>query len=223
MIDYKREGAIHIVTMNAGPNVINPDWQTRMLEILDIVEEGTEGDSGLVLAGEGKFFSNGLDVPVVMGLEGDDRTRFGAQMGQIMVRLLRIPVPTVAAVNGHAFAAGAFLALACDYRIMREDRGWISISEVDAGVPIGAPMMGLLRDKLPPSTARDAVLSGKRYTAEEAMASGFADGKASEEGLLEEAKALAQSLATKERRIFGTLKRSLYAEAVAGFGLENER
>ena len=76
---------------------------------------------------------------------------------------------------------------------------------------------------MPPSTARDAVLSGKRYTAEEAMASGFADGKASEEGLLEEAKALAQSLATKERRIFGTLKRSLYAQAVAGFGLENER
>ena len=69
MIDYAREGAIHILTMNAGPNVINPDWQTRMLEILDIVEEGTEGDSGLVLAGEGKFFSNGLDVPVVMGLE----------------------------------------------------------------------------------------------------------------------------------------------------------
>ena len=68
MIDYKREGAIHIVTMNAGPNVINPDWQTRMLEVLDLVEKDAEGDAGLVLCGEGKFFSNGLDVPVVMGL-----------------------------------------------------------------------------------------------------------------------------------------------------------
>ncbi len=218
MIDHTRDGAIHIVTLNAGPNVINPDWQTRMLEVLEIVENDCEGEAGLVLTGEGKFFSNGLDVPVVMSLKGDDAARFSANMGQIMTRLLLLPMPTVAAVNGHAFAAGAFLALACDYRVMREDRGWISISEVDAGVPIGAPMMGLLRDKLPPATARDAVLTGKRYTADDAIVAGFADGKASEDTLLAEAKKLAETIATKERRIFKTLKRSLYADVAKGFG-----
>ena len=217
MIDYKREEALHILTMNAGPNVVNPDWQARMLELLDVVEQDAEGEAGLVLTGEGKFFSNGLDVPVVMGLQGEEAAQFGGRMLEIMRRLLQLPIPTVAAVNGHAFAAGAFLALACDYRLMREDRGWISISEVDVGVPIGAPMMGLLRDKLSPATARDAVLSGKRYTADEAIAAGFADGKASEEALLQEAKTLAGSLSSKERRIFGTLKRSLYAQVIAGF------
>ena len=218
MIDHKREGAIHIVTLNAGPNVINPDWQTRMLEVLEIVENDCEGEAGLILTGEGKFFSNGLDVPVVMSLKGDDAARFSANMGQIMARLLLLPIPTVAGVNGHAFAAGAFLALACDYRVMREDRGWISISEVDAGVPIGAPMMGLLRDKLPSATARDAVLTGKRYAADEAILAGFADAKASEADLLAEAKSLAETMATKERRIFKTLKRSLYADVAKGFG-----
>lgn len=72
-----------------------------------------------------------------MALKGEEMVRFGNTMGQIMERLLLAPIPTVAAINGHAFAAGAFLALACDYRIMREDRGWICISEVDAGLGVG--------------------------------------------------------------------------------------
>ena len=220
MIDLSRDGAIHVVTMNHGPNVIDPPWQARMLEVLDAVEADCEGEAGLVLTGEGKFFSNGLNVEVLMGLQGEDMVRFGASMQQIMGRLLTLPVPTVAAVNGHAFAAGAFLALACDYRLMREDRGWICISEVDAGVPIGAPMMGLLKARVPAATAREAVLSGKRYAADEAIAAGFADGKASEDALVDEAKKLAQSLASKERRIFGTLKRQLNADVAAGFGVE---
>ncbi|MAE94465.1 MAG: enoyl-CoA hydratase [Deltaproteobacteria bacterium] len=206
--------------MNHGPNMIDPPWQARMLEVLDTVEADCEGDAGLVLTGQGKFFSNGLNVEVIMGLEGEDRVRFGASMSQIIGRLLLLPVPTVAAINGHAFAAGAFLALACDYRLMREDRGWICVSEVDAGVPIGEPMMNLLKAKVPPETARDAVLTGKRYGADDAIAAGLADGKASEIGLLGEARKLAENLASKERRIFKTLKRQLHADVGAGFGLE---
>jgi enoyl-CoA hydratase/carnithine racemase len=220
MIDLTRDGAIHVVTMNNGPNMIDPEWQTRMLEVLDEVEAGCEGDAGLVLTGEGKFFSNGLNVEVIMALQGEQMSRFGASMGQIMGRLLLLPLPTVAAVNGHAFAAGAFLALACDYRIIREDRGWICISEVDAGVPISSPMMNLLRDKVAPPAVRDAVLSGKRYAADAAIAAGFADGKAAEADLLAEAKKLASSMAGKQRRIFKTLKRTLYADIGAGLGVE---
>lgn len=220
MIDLKRDGELSVVTLNNGPNMIEPAWQSRMLEVLDTVEADCEGDAGLVLTGEGKFFCNGLNVEVVMALEGDERTRFGAAMMEIMGRLLLLPVPTVAAVNGHAFAAGAFLSLACDYRIMREDRGWICISEVDAGVPIGAPMTNLLKAKVSPQTARDAVLSGKRYAADDAIAAGFADGKAAEAELLSEAKKLASSLASKQRRIFKTLKRQLYADVGKGFGIE---
>ena len=221
MIDLRRDGAIHVVTLNDGPNTIDPKWQARMLEVLDAVEADCDGEAGLVLTGEGKFFSNGLDVAAIMALQGEDMARFGANMGQIMKRLLLLPFPTVAAVNGHAFAAGAFLALACDYRIMREDRGWICISEVDAGVPISAPMMNLLKDKVSPQAARDAVLSGKRYAADDAIAAGFADGRAAEGDLLAEAKKLAESLAGKERRIFKTLKRTLHAEVGAGLSGES--
>lgn len=220
MIDHRRDEAIHVVTMNHGPNMIEPAWQKRMLEILDAIEGDSEGEAGLVLTGEGKAFSTGLNVEVVMGLQGDDRKTFGENMLQIIGRILRLPIPTVAAINGHAFAAGAFLALACDYRIMREDRGWFCVSEVDVGVPIGMPMMNLLKAKTSPQVARDAVLSGHRYAADEAIAAGLADGKASETGLVAAASERASGLAGKERRIFGTLKRQLHADLAAGFGFD---
>ena len=103
--------------------------------------------------------------------------QFGKRMAEIHKRFLVLPCPTVAAMNGHAFAGGAFMALSCDYRIMREDRGWFCVSEVDVGVPIPPAMMGILQGKLPANTARDALLTGKRYTADEAIAAGIADGK----------------------------------------------
>ncbi|MEO1936083.1 MAG: enoyl-CoA hydratase/isomerase family protein, partial [Myxococcales bacterium] len=196
----------HVITMNNGSNMIDPTWQKRMLEVLDTVEAESEGNAGLVITGDGKFFSKGLNVEVIMSLKGDDMVLFGSNMGQIMGRLLLAPIPTVAAVNGHAFAAGAFLALACDYRIMREDRGWICISEVDVGVPINQPMMDFLVAKLTPNTARDAVLTGKRYAADDALAAGFADGKAAEGNLVAEAVKLASSIANNESDIRRALR-----------------
>ncbi len=210
MIDYTKEGDLHLVTMNAGPNVICPQWQQRMLDILDQVEVDCGQGVALILAGEGKFFCNGLNLEVVSQLDAAGMQLFASRMAEIHKRFLVLPCPTVAAMNGHAFAAGAFLALSLDYRIMREDRGWFCVSEVDVGVPIPPSMMGILRGKLPANTVRDAVLTGERYTADEAMAAGIADGRASMEELLDQAKILAGQLATKEPGIFKTLKQTLF-------------
>ncbi|MEP4146976.1 MAG: enoyl-CoA hydratase/isomerase family protein [Halioglobus sp.] len=210
MIDYTKEGDLHLVTMNAGPNVICPEWQQRMLDILDTVEADCGKGAALILIGEDKFFCNGLNLEVVTQLAPEEMVLFGSRMAEIHQRFLVLPCPTVAAVNGHAFAGGAFMALSCDYRIMREDRGWFSVSEVDVGVPIPAPMMGILQGKLPANTARDALLTGKRYTADEAIEAGIADAKAPMEQLLEQAKTLASQLGTKEPGIFKTLKQTWF-------------
>ena len=150
MIKHERDGRVHVVTMDNGPNMVDPDFQARLLEVLDAVEADSDGEAGMVLTGTGKFFNSGLNVEVVMSLEGDARGLFGRSMSRIMKRLLLLPIPTVAALNGHAFAAGAFISLACDYRVMRADRGWFCISEVDVGVPIGPPMTNLLKSKVGP-------------------------------------------------------------------------
>ncbi|QFU76635.1 enoyl-CoA hydratase/isomerase family protein [Halioglobus maricola] len=210
MIDYEKVGELHLVTMNDGANTICPEWHQRMLEILDTVEADCGQGTSLVLTGVDKFFCSGLNLEKLMTLSPEQMGPFGRRMAEIHQRFLILPCPTVAAVNGHAFAGGAFMALSCDYRIMREDKGWFCISEVDVGVPIPPAMMGILQGKLPANTARDALLTGKRYTAVEGMAAGIVDSKASAETLLDQAKALANKLATKEPGIFKTLKQTWF-------------
>jgi enoyl-CoA hydratase/carnithine racemase len=220
MIEYSKEGDMHVVTMNNDDNAICMDWQTRMLEILEVIEADCAKGASLVMAGEGKFFSNGLNLPVLMKMPQERWPEFSSRMAEIHSRMLLLPCPTVAAVNGHAFAGGAFLALSLDYRIMREDLCWISISEVYAGVPIPDPMMGILRCTVPPATARDAILTGKRYTADEALAAGLIDGKASESELLQAAKGLATQLATKEPEIFKTIKQTYFGDMAAAIAAQ---
>jgi enoyl-CoA hydratase/carnithine racemase len=142
----------------------------------------------------------------------EEQQRFAQGAMALMGRLATAPIPTVAALNGHCYAAGALLAMACDYRVMREDRGWICFPEVDVSVPIPPLAMALLRSKLPPATLRDVVLSGRRYAAAEAVAAGLVDAVAPADALQERADELARSLAAKPRASFAGLKRALYAD-----------
>jgi enoyl-CoA hydratase/carnithine racemase len=217
MIDLRKDGHIYILTLDNQDNTICLNWQEKILVALDEMENNYHKGTALVVIGKDKFFSNGVNIDVMKKYNESELKKFARTMLDIHRRLLLLPFPTVAAINGHAFAGGAFLALSLDYRIMREDRGWISISEVDAGVPIPAPMMDILRTKLPPATLRDAVLTGKRYTASEAIVDGLVDSTATSEYLLAKATELAVSLASKEPGIFKTLKQTLYGDLAARF------
>ncbi len=214
MIERRKEGDIHIITLNSEQNVINPEWNAAMLDALAAVKADCDGNSGLVLTGIGKIFCAGLDVPTILQLDQVGMEKFARDLMAVESGLLELPIPVIAALNGHTFAGGAFLALSCDYRIMREDRGWFCLSEIDVGVPIGEQNMGLLQTKVPPATARDAALTGKRYGADDAIAAGFADAKAPADELLAAALTMANELAAKERGIFGTIKQQLNAKAL---------
>lgn len=217
MIDLKKQGDIYSLTMNNNANTICPDWQQQMLKALDTMESDYGQGTALVMTGEEKFFCNGVNIEVLSALDKAGVEQFAKTMLEIHRRMLLLPFPTIAAINGHAFAGGAFLALSLDYRIMREDRGWIAISEVDVGVPIPAPMMAILQAKLSPATVRDAVLTGKRYTAPEAIKVGLVDTQAPADSLADQAEALALALAVKEPGIFKAIKQTLYGDLAAKF------
>lgn len=220
MIDHTRDGPVHILTMRNEQNLIDPPFLVRMHEALDEVEAESGEDSALILTGEGKFFSNGLNLEVLSKLGGAEMEAFWKEMTRATGRLLVSPVPTVAALNGHAFAGGAVFATACDYRLMREDRGWLCFSEVDVGLAIPPPIIALIRAKLPATTVRDGVLAGKRFTADEAISAGFADGKAPESELMARAMELAGSLAGKKRSVMKAMKAALWGDVAHGLGVE---
>ncbi|BFM16460.1 enoyl-CoA hydratase/isomerase family protein [Maricurvus nonylphenolicus] len=212
MISLKREGDVCILTVS---ELLDLETVQGMHEVLDQVEQSTDAEI-LILTGAGKFFNNGLNLPFLMNLDADQQQEFNQQLTRLFGRLLGFPLPTVAAINGHAFAGGAVLAAVCDMRIMRQDRGWWCLNEVNVGVPIVESVMAMLSAKMPKHVLSEVVLTGRRYTAAEAKAAGIVDATASEDGLFEAACNVAAGMAGKERGIFTSLKRTLYSEEIAG-------
>jgi enoyl-CoA hydratase/carnithine racemase len=84
-------------------------------------------------------------------------------------------MPTIALLNGHAFAGGLMLAMYHDYRIFNPTRGFLCLNELDLGVPLKPPMASIFRQKLPAATFQKLVLEAKRFTAKEALDAGLVD------------------------------------------------
>jgi enoyl-CoA hydratase/carnithine racemase len=85
-------------------------------------------------------------------------------------------MPTIALINGHAFGAGFFLALAHDYSIQNPSRGYMCLPEIDLGLVIPSSIVVMIKSKLPSSQLyRDAAIEGRRYTGPESLKSGIVD------------------------------------------------
>ena len=215
IVDLKREGDIYILTMQSGENRFNPSFIGDMNQALDQVERSS-GPAGLVtVGGEEKFYSNGLDLGWLMGEGKKEWEKFILEVLKFLGRIMAFPVPTVAAINGHAFAAGAMLALAHDYRVMRADRGFFCLPEVDIKIPLAPGMKALIQSRLSPNVFRDLILTGDRVGGSEAKEKGIVDEAVPPDQVLPRAVARAAVLAGKDRRIYGNLKRGMYAEALA--------
>ena len=80
MIEHTRDGEVHRLAMRDGENLLNPDFFRALHEQLDAVEAQSQENAALVLTGEGKYFSNGLNLPVVGKPEGDEGAAFGREL-----------------------------------------------------------------------------------------------------------------------------------------------
>jgi enoyl-CoA hydratase/carnithine racemase len=207
------DGPVWTLRLGDDENRFSPDWLGAAEAALDELEAST-GPALLVTVGEGKFFSNGLDLDWV-GAHPDQFGAYVERVHALFARVLTLPVPTVAAVNGHAFGAGAMLAMAHDHRVMREDRGFFCFPEVDITIPFTPGMNALITSKLTPRQAFDAMATGTRFGGPEAREGGLVDATA-DAGSLEAAAAdRVRHLAGKDRATLGTIKATLWADAVA--------
>src|SRR5580698_1793013 len=204
-IALTREGAVAVLTWDAGENRINLDSLARLNELLDEVE-AVEGPQSVVLTGTGKFFCNGLDLERF----ADNRDQFVATLHaleQTIGRLLVFPAYTVAAINGHAFAGGALISCAFDYRVMREDRGYWCMNEAEIGLALDERLWSILTNRLTRATATIAATTARRFTGPDALRYGIVEAVASEGDVLAQAVAVAASMANLDRPTLGTHKR----------------
>jgi enoyl-CoA hydratase/carnithine racemase len=168
----------------------------------------------VVFTGEGKHFSTGFDLDTFFKGAPRDTAALMDGAVRLLGRLLALCLPSAAAINGHAFGMGALLALACDYRVMRQDRGFFCLPEIDLKVPIPQAMTELLKMRLQPSVLRDLLLSGRRIGGDEALRLGFIDAACGSVEVVPEAVALVTALAAKDRATFGAMKRGMHHAAL---------
>jgi len=202
-------------TLNLGEdeNRFSPAFLSDVDHALSAITESNE-PVALQITATGKFFSNGLDLDWLQANPSEWVT-YVANVQSMFARVLTLPVPTVCAINGHCFAAGAMLALACDYRVMRTERGFFCLPEVDINIPFSAGMSSLIQSKLSPRTALDAMATGRRYDAPSALDAGIVDAICDVEDLAQQAQAMVVELAGKNRGTLGTIKSTMYSHVTA--------
>jgi enoyl-CoA hydratase/carnithine racemase len=167
--------------------------------------DGTNNNDG----GGSKFFSNGLDLQWILHAANDNSNSNSDSINgnsnhiskmiesfnsQILARILTMPFRTIAAINGHCIGAGLFLALACDYRIMRTERGYLQWPEARLGMRLTKGFMELSKAKIrSDGVLREGILTAKKYSPIEALASGIIDATCPIEELYDHAFQLAEA------------------------------
>jgi enoyl-CoA hydratase/carnithine racemase len=211
--DLDRDGDVYLLDLGDTENRFHPDWLVEVQAHLTTIE-GADGPRALVTTGRGKFFSNGLDLDW-LSQHGDRFLDYVIDVHALLARILAIPVPTVAAVQGHAFAGGGMLALAHDFRVMRADRGFFCLPEVNINIPFSRGMSALIQGRLSKKTAHEAMTTGRRYGGTEALEAGIVDAVAHEDDVVTSAIEMARQLVGNAGPTLGTIKARMYAEALA--------
>jgi Delta3-Delta2-enoyl-CoA isomerase len=125
----------------------------------------------------------------------------------------RYPMPTIALINGHAFAGGFMLAMYHDYRVFNPSRGFLCLNELDLGVPLQPAMSSIFRQKLIPQVYKLIVLEAKRFSGKDALEGGIVDIL----GGMDECLTFVKERKLNEKAktgVYGTLKAEMFRETM---------
>ncbi|KAJ6631020.1 ClpP/crotonase-like domain-containing protein [Mycena sp. CBHHK59/15] len=180
------------------------------------------GAGALIIVGrrdQDKFFSNGLDLTLVH----PNPNFFPSTFNPLLERLLKFPIPTICAINGHCFAGGFMLSLACDFRVMTDGskrNAWVCMNEVDFGAVWPHSFAGILNAKIGDGRVRRRIaLEGHRFSPAEALDAGIVDVLVSGNtaAVLGRAQELALVVGVKAQGgVWGLIKNDIYFEALKG-------
>lgn len=220
-IRIESDGRVRIVRLERGKaNALN----AAMIEdLLGVFEDAARSDAvgAIVLTGSGgNFFSSGFDVLEVFQYDRPTMRAFFGRFMDLYEGITRFPKPVVAAINGHAFAGGAILALACDARLMAEGSFGFALNEIDLGFALPPGIIRLAVDAVGLRSARKMVLDGWRVTPAQALEIGLAEDVVKAEDLLQRACARAQEMAQKPQSAYAAIKRTLLE--VSGHGPDGD-
>jgi len=211
----ERSGSVAILRLERPPaNAMDIAFGERVDAELTRLEQSADVGA-VMITGSGSCFSAGLDLKIVPTYGADEQRRLIEATGRAFARLYAFPLPTVAAINGHAIAGGLVLALCCDYRLAASGDYKIGLTEARVGVPFPIVPMSIVRAELAPAVARELVLRARNTTPADALARGIVDEIQSPDRLLPRALEVAAEMAELPRITFGKIKRQLRSGTLA--------
>ncbi|XP_078428307.1 enoyl-CoA delta isomerase 2, peroxisomal-like [Wolffia australiana] len=240
MCSLEKRGGVFVLTLTGdgehrlGPALID-ELRAALAKVRAAARAAARAEPraglALVTIAEGKFFSNGFDLAWTQAADSPDGSHrrlssLVAQLKLAIADLVSLPLPTVAAITGHAAAAGLILALAHDYAFMRKDRGVLYMSELDMGIPIPEYFISLINAKVSNLGARrDLVLKAAKMAAAEAAEKGVIDvAVEGSEGTALAAIGLGEKLAGRrwDGRVYASIRTGIFSELARELGLELE-
>jgi enoyl-CoA hydratase len=212
-IGYALHDRIARITVDDGKvNVMTGAFFDAFDAVLDRTERDAAG--AVVIAGRPGVFSAGLDLKTLPTLPAPELRAAMLAFGRTMLRVFTFPIPTVAAVTGHAVAGGALLAFACDLRWFAAGSFKLQLNEVAIGLPLPTWAIALAHAAIPRRWHTEAILHARAYAPEEALDRGIADGLVPPDRLLAAATDAALPLTRLDQPSYATSKARHRAQAV---------
>ena len=206
-ISYALEDNIARVQLDDGKaNAMYLPWFETLNRALDQAEKDKPG--AVVIQGRAGMFSAGLNLKVLPTLSAEDLRTTLTVFGRTMLRVFTFPIPTVAAITGHAVAGGAMLAFACDQRHMAEGPFRLHLNETAIGLILPTWAITIAQASVPHRWHTEAILHARAYSPDEALEKALIDGVSRPaERLIDDARAAATLL--------GALDQNAYAQSKA--------
>ncbi len=216
-----RPGGVRVLTLDRPPaNAIEETLLTDLGAALEAAERD-DRVRAVVLTGAGAFFSGGFDLAAPRR-DDVETGRIQALYRDSHLKLLALPKPTVALMNGHAIAGGLVLVLACDHRLGVAGDYRIGLNEVAIGSSFPRVAFEIVRLRLTHTSASELLLGAALYAASRAVELGIVEELLPEAGAMETAVRCAARLGAFPHDAYAHTKRALIDEAVARVETETD-
>src|SRR5262249_72380 len=166
-VNYETKDRIARITLDDGKvNAMSLGFFEALGAALDRAERELPG--AVVIAGRPGIFSAGLDLKLLPPLGAADLRTTLHSFARTMLRVFLFPIPTVAAVSGHAIAGGALLMFACDLRVVADGPARLQLNETAIGLALPSWAILIARSAIPSRWRTEAMLHARPYSPAEA-------------------------------------------------------